>query len=353
MRERIAKMTFQNPSSEKLPPNKTIEHPIQQETPAQHSKPSFSLHLISHFQTDAPPVQSLKERVTSVQQQIETTLEQFNNITNTLSQLKAHLLAEFGDSSHGFISRSIDPMIAHVTRLAKDIQLTTSSHELRSLLDTAIDSVSLYNQFNSEKKLKKKIIQEAVSATHHAIIKDCEILQNYKAHLLQDEILFTSDQDTIEPLITQKLAPIFTEFSKLLDSEFASEDLHELFLWKTHIDTQRGALTELGLITIDSILHRPTHLHIEDQAEETTSQMSEIKKMEDKAYTLLQLLEQEDNFNPQVFAETSQLLADLQEEITVIEPTISDEFQHILESARRTIQQLEKQLKKKQFHDHL
>ena len=301
-------------------------------------------------QSDA--IKPLKGRRFSVQFQMEKTVQNAAAIAANLNLLKERLLVEFGQSSHSFIAKAIDPMVLHAQKIVEDLQGRKESqqdiHEDTTALKKAIDSVRLYNQFNDEKKLRKKIVHETVETVHHAIDKDCEILKNYEVYFLQNEILLTHERDRVEGLLGNKLAPIFHEFDKLRQQDYQDDDLRKLFMWKSHIDMQRGALTELGLFTVDSLLHHSTQIPPDSEELSVVSQQQvAIDEIADKAQTLMRLTESGTHFDDLVFKEIDHLLSDLKGEVQTIGPSITEEFQEAFASVQDTICQLDIMLQKK------
>ena len=148
---------------------------------------------------DVPPTtssmpaegKSLQGRRVSAQGQIEKTVKNAAAIANSLSLLKERLLVEFGQSSHSFIAKAIDPMVQHAHKIIAELCPGGAAPESgidSNVLGKAIEAVGLYAQFNDEKKLRKKIVHETVNATHRAIEKDCQILSNYQEYFLQTEL---------------------------------------------------------------------------------------------------------------------------------------------------------------------
>jgi len=289
---------------------------------------------------------SLRGRCISVQFQMAKTVENAAAIAASLNLLKERLLIEFGQSSHSFIAKTIDPMVLHVKKIVEELtarqQLKLDSIEGEDALKKAIDSVSLYTQFSDEKKLRKKIVHETVQAVRRAIEKDCEILKNYELYFLQNEVVLTQDRDQIEELLKRKLEAIFHEFAKLQQQEYQDDDLRKLFLWKSQIDMQRGALTELGLFTVDSILHHSTQIPTDTEEPTVISQQKiMVEELVDKAQILLHLAESGAHFDLVVFKEMDQLLVELKGQARRIEPTVAEEFQDVFESVQDTICQLD------------
>ena len=297
---------------------------------------------------------SLYGRQVSLQRQIEQTVQNASVIASNLNLLRERLLVEFGQTSQSFIARSIDPMVQHANKIIKELSSSDPGQpdsEVDDVLKGAIESVRLYAQFNDEKKLRKKIVSETVATTRSAMDKDCEILRNYELHFLQTELLLTPDRDKVEQLLSEKLGIIFREFSKLRAIDCDSDDLRELFLWKSKIDSQRGALTELGLLTIDSILQHPTRIPLETEEEEEVAiprQKDMVDEMLDRAQNLVRLVENGLHFEEPMFDELTRLTTDLKNEMRTIEPNITDEFQDAFNSVQDTIHHLDILMQRKQ-----
>ena len=131
---------------------------------------------------------------------------------------------------------------------------------------------------------------------------------------------------------------------KLKDREFASDDLRELFLWKSKIDAQRGALTEFGLLTIDSLLHHQTSIPHEDEGDSLLSQSPQkvfIEEMMERSQNLLLLVENGSHFDIRVFEELGVMIKELKSQACHIAPSVDGEFKDTFDVIQDTIRRLD------------
>lgn len=353
-------MSFNAPSAEP-PENGSVS------SKPEKSKDRSLFSLISSLLDLKKKPHSLKGRAIVVQKRIEETLCIAQQVIDSLEEQKLHLLAEFGESSHGFIAKAIDPMISQSKQLIQDLASHDATLQLPDVLENVIESVGLYAQFSDEKKLIRKIVSEAINNVHLSIQRDCEILQNYQRHLIMNGPFSQDDKDQLNLILDAKLAPIFVEFSKLLDQSIEPDDVRQLFLWKGAIDTRRGALTELGLLTVDALISykesyrkdlKPSKDVPEVDSEfsalgssinEVNHTLDDIREMEERALDLLQLVDQLEIFDRSAFADIETLLVGLKEEIQTLEKHnfTYQEHQTAIMRLQESTHRLEQLLKKR------
>jgi len=165
-----------------------------------------------------------------------------------LTKLKEALKMEFGVSCSQFIAKSIDPMLRHIDAIIMRLQNSDGSP---SLEEEAIRSVGLYSEFKDERKMRRKIVAEAVQASQEAITKDCQILINYQHHAER------THPHIGNALLMQSLEPLFQAFHELHQTYFESEDIRAFFIWKSSIDERRAELSEKGFQLIDAYFAPP------------------------------------------------------------------------------------------------
>lgn len=351
-------MSFNAPSTD--PPEKGV---IPSKPEKSTDRSLFS--LISSLLDKEKIPQTLKGRSVVVQRRIEETLCTAHQVISSLEEQKLRLLSEFGESSHAFIVKAIDPMISQSKQLIQDLANHDVALQLPDVLENAIESVGLYAQFSDEKKLMRKIVSEAIHNVRLSIQRDCDILQNYQRQLIMNGSFSQDDKDQLTLILDAKLAPIFLEFSKLLDSSIESDDVRQLFLWKGAIDTKRGALTELGLLTVDALISYKEsytkdrdHSIEKDEIDSDFSQLDtsinevnhtlqNIRELEERAFDLLQLVDQLEIFDRSAFADIESLLLDLKGEIQTLETHdfTCQEHQKALSRLQESTSRLEQLLK--------
>ena len=264
----------------------------------------------------------------------EELLKNAETIANNLELFKEELAKDFGIASYAFVAKFIDPMIEHALELIKELSSKSVAHsKLPKLYEQAVQSVELYSQFRDEKKLKRKIILDAIQSTKQAIEKDCEILAHYEHHAFQEMKLDVAESAKFTTILEEKLKPIFLEFQLLKESEIDTFDLKEFFIWKSNIDEKRAALTELGFLTIDSIFTAKSSSKalsefdddefseddwrvlsvIEKNIINTSAQLASLTTLEEKAIKLFEILEDEAVFQAETFLEIEELLAEIKE----------------------------------------
>src|SRR6185295_6865700 len=128
-------------------------------------------------------------------------------------------------------------MIRHASEIVKDLSIKEGVPDASSsIFKQAVRSVGLYSEFRDEKKLRRKIINEAIQTSRETIEKDCQILRHYEHHAatglekVSEEFLYS---------LQIKLEPVFHEFYELQVSKFVTDNLRDFFLWKSNIDERR------------------------------------------------------------------------------------------------------------------
>lgn len=261
-----------------------------------------------------PPIQTA-HHVSRVLQKTSEVIANAEKICNNLEDVKTRLSLEFGVTAATFISKCIDPMIDHARQLIK--ALHSSDHTNGSkVIDQAIESVELYAQFSDEKKLYRKIVQNAQSVIKQSIDKDIEILANYKQQALDASDSAEQEKAECEFQLDRFLYPIVSELLGMAESNLITDDLHAFFVWKSNVDERRNSLVELGLLTIDSLrgssrtpdiitdeegeeipIDEPLSDIFKQQLEESSLAMSFLSSLEDRVnqvFTRLELIEFED-----------------------------------------------------------
>jgi hypothetical protein len=166
-------------------------------------------------------------------------------ILKDLEEAKRRLLEQFGSSASCFLSKCLDPMIAHLKGLVDGLQVQkVSEGSFEQFLQNAIECVQYYSGLD-ETKLKLRIVKDAHALVRAAIEKDMEILLNYKEEVLGD----TSLED--EKL--KELRIILSQLNTLKESSINTNSLHEFFSWKSRIDEERNGLIEMGFLMIDML----------------------------------------------------------------------------------------------------
>jgi hypothetical protein len=244
-----------------------------------------------------------------------------------LTKLKNELLVEFGSSCSQFVSKSIDPMIQHAEELIVRLSKAENS---ASLEEEAIRSVGLYSEFNDEKKLRRKIINEAVHTSRDAIEKDCQVLRNYQHHAHLSHKNVTDEQLN---LLEEKLEPVVQQFHSLHLTKFVSEDIRGFFIWKSQIDEQRAELLERGFQLID--FYFSTLPGVTKKADSSSDQdianlseeLSSLTDLEQRVLNLMYILDENEGFTPDEFNEMSQRLHSLKKEAEFLKNS-TDSDQH-------------------------
>ena len=289
-------------------------------------------------------------------------VEAADRVIKSLMHVKEELSKEFGPMASQFIMKSIDPMIAHASEIAKDLSEKEGSPFASStIFQQALRSVGLYSELSNEKKLRRKIVNEAIQAIREAIEKDCQILRRYE-HYAEDDLEGITDEFLHN--LNRKLEPVFHEFHLLQLAKFTSDDLREFFLWKSQIDDRRAGLLELGLTTIDSHFsslksgrHRteeedeephflPQFSAVEKDIIDSSHDLATIANLEERALQFSELIQDMTSFSPESFLQLDQLLANLKEETKQLKmashPSTYDSFKALHEALHRAEKMLRK-----------
>lgn len=291
----------------------------------------------------------------------KTTGELLSNtqaIATNLQLFKEQLIQDFGSSSYAFINKSIDPMIQHASKIIQELYSKGDCRDnFPVMYEKALQSVEFYSQFNDERKLRRKIITEAIQGTKQAIEKDCQILKHYTQHSIEERKI--DSKDALVEALDKKLAPIFQEFFKLEDAEIDTSDLREFFIWKSYVDERRNALTELGLLTIESLLaakglsadsgakdfdergEHSTLSVIEKSILDATDQLTALTSLEERVLKLFERLESKEIFSERAIREIETLFSDLNfetknfEEIAAGNSEFTIAFEGIMDCIKR------------------
>jgi len=176
----------------------------------------------------------------------EELCERAKEIAEHLGQLKKDLFKEFGGISYAFVAKTVDPIIEQALFLIENVKK-------EGFKASALYSARLYSQFTDEEKLERKIIGDGIAQTRHVINKDCEVLEHYIHHLLQEEGI---GDEEIAKVAKEELEEIFRAFYQLSLQKAEISTLKDLFLWRAVIDEKRTELSEKGFHAIDSFISR-------------------------------------------------------------------------------------------------
>jgi hypothetical protein len=191
----------------------------------------------------------------TMEERQEEVIARAKAIVEELESVKRKLTNDFEGAMQSFVSKCIDPMIVQIYSLIQGLERHNGKIEgFEDLLEKAIVNVELYDQFHDEKKLKKKIIQEAELLVKQSINKDIEILKNYKLQAIDTLHISSQEREMRLILVDRFLHPVMTELAGMLEQVPNTHDLHEFFSWKSRIDDRRSSLVELGLLTTDAAL---------------------------------------------------------------------------------------------------
>ena len=307
-------------------------------------------------------------------------MESARAIVKNLELFREQLMQDFGKAAHAFINKSIDPMILNANRLIEEFsQKGEAGEQFSDILEQAVQSVELYSQFSDEKRLKQKIITEAIHSTKVAIEKDFQVLSHYQHHALQE---VEGDKEKLKAILDAKLEPIFSELREIQFGEISTTDLRELFIWKQQVDEKRNALNELGFLTIDSTLERKGDIEeldtedlsgwgelsaMESNIISKSKELTMLAALEERALKLFELLDDTTLFNKDIFCEIENLLLDLKSEAESFQDSreddsgdddilLQDTFQGLYESILRAESLLETRkkdaLNSKNNHNH-
>jgi hypothetical protein len=320
---------------------------------------------------EANRLAGLKERkIASISSQ-KSAEELVFHAKQTLSSLEAfkeQLLRDFGREAQSFITKSLHPIIENAKRLIiehKEGQdRLREGEEFSDFFVHVVQSVERYAQYKDEKKLRHKIISEAILETRNALEKDFQILRNYQHHALLE---IQEDQETLIGILDRKLEPIFRELASLAQADIHHDDLHHFFGWKKEVDDKRGAFVELGFLTIDTILERKSVTppveapDLESSLIMRSSEIVKLARLEERALKIFELLENDHVCNNKIIHEIEYMLFELkgeaesyqqdtlsiEEEKSTLEGTFQDLYESILK-AEMLLEHRKRELFKKQ-----
>jgi|GEM_PF-2948501 len=175
-----------------------------------------------------------------------------HKMAEDLTKLKNDFFKEFGAPFYSVISKTLAPVIEQAKALGHELQKQKEGGQIQTdFAHQAIQSTEIWLQFCDEKKLKKKIISDAIQATRSVIEKDMQVLRHYQIHALQDADLAS---DEFISRLEVSLEPIFQQFHELVLSKITTDDLRQFFHLRAAIDEKRSVLTEQGLHIIDHFI---------------------------------------------------------------------------------------------------
>lgn len=318
---------------------------------------------IAELVTEEAKSPSLKgAHITHVHRKTKELLGNADRVAKGLQLFKEELIRDFGSASHAFILKSIDPMIVDALRVIEELSLERKGIEQTAsdIRVRAVQTAQLFSQFSDEKKLRRKIMAEAIRATQCAIEKDCQMLRHYQYHTLE-EISVPQLTDIRE--LEKKLEPIFNEFAELALKRVATDDLRQFFMWKSHIDERRAVLVEIGLLTIDTALKKRVSIdsseeereegalysEIEENMAENFKELSILNAIEERALKLFEILTSSTVFNQEMYFELEQLLEELKKEAKGFENHLH--LQHVFRTVLKQIEKTEHVLSSRQEAD--
>ncbi|MBS0654156.1 MAG: hypothetical protein JSR46_00105 [Verrucomicrobia bacterium] len=317
----------------------------------------------SEAQQADPPITLKKSHVIALtQHHPEEVKKRAQSICEKLNEFKKQLTVKFEGNTGSFVGKSVDTMISKARNIVENLHTRdVESGEFRDFLAQAVVEVDLYSQLNTESKIKKKIIQEAMDFIKQSIEKDIAVLTNYKLHSVTD-LQISSEEKTVHcSKLDQFLAPVISELKGICEYQFHSTDLEAFFNWKVNVDERRGALVELGLLTIDALtspfrvqevvvidlesgiseLLEAEAAAMETQVEDYSLSLSVLASLEDRVTTCFELLQQISSEDMESLKLLQQLFSDLKVESAGLadfeaeSPSIQKGFQSLQESIQK------------------
>lgn len=278
-----------------------------------------------------------------------------NVVLEQLCTIKGDLRKEIDSATFSYVEEIIDPIIKEVSRLNKAIDQPGSIiHQAKTYqrysqwIEKAKLWVQICSKTNNKEGIIKAIIRYTVEDFLEVIDRDIQVINDYQEHML--EALAVADEEKIN--LAQYLEVHLKPYLKgLSDLRTKPRDLplHEIAVWKAHVDKRREKYFDAALHAIDKAINttipdtsgQNEHEHLVDVLSQITYLEQEVPKLYDE----IEMSKNPSNRQINIFdsrlttieQEIHQLNLDLR-----LTPDLLERLQVISEMLEQTRQKLEK-----------
>lgn len=233
------------------------------------------------------------------------------------TQLKTHIDEELYSS----LESVIEPMLRDIERISKAIlQSGTATQQAQAYRRYTqwIDKAKFWIQICSDGEkevILKAVCEHTIDQFFELIDRDLQVIEDYLEHMLDAQILYVEEKQSLLSKIEKKLEPYMKGLVALKEKPTACS-LPELAEWKCKVDKRREKYFDGALHSIDKIIGQVNpELNSEETHEHLVEILTQIAYLEEqipKLYDEILRSDSVDNFSYDVIFSA---LSSLDEEI--------------------------------------
>lgn len=184
-----------------------------------------------------------------------------NSVLEQLCKIKDDLKSQIDPKTFSYVEEIIEPVIKEVSRLHKTIEQPGSIiHQAKTYqrysqwIEKAKLWVQICSKASDKEALIKAIIRYTIEDFLEVIDRDIQVINDYQEHML--EALAVEDEEKI--ILAQTLETQLQPYLKSLSDLRAKPrdlPLHEIALWKAHVDKRREKYFDAALHMIDKMIN--------------------------------------------------------------------------------------------------